>query len=582
MIHPRSSGGGHPGGLLGAVMGGPPPRTSPWLEVGGLILSALGDAQTGGDTDYLGSVLKMQNRMREREASAWELQERLRLAEFARQQEHAALESMNGDGPASNTGLPQPDSGPFSPVPAAYQQHPVENYIPPVVGQPGPDSGLFSPMPAAYLQPPGQNYIPPVVGQPGPESGLFSPMPQNPSPYMQLYNAYRLPGHVHHGHGQTGQRHMPAPPNLPGLLTIMRDATTEDDLMRMRAVLENMNGDGPASNTGLPQPDSGPFSPVPAAYQQHPVENYPPSIVRLPQPDSGLFSPMPAAYQQIPGQNYIPPAVEQPVPDGERLDESNRGTILDPFAHGLTMGSHDEIYGFLRGLSAVLAGGDFSEAYALGRDEMRANLAAYRERNPNAAFAGEMLGSVPMLFIPGGAIVRGASAAGRFTPVLRAAATSAAPAAARVAPALSAAARTAAPVTARFTPALDAAARTAAPVLSWSGPVLRSAAPGARSGAIQGFASGEGGFGERVANAGWGAAEGGATGAVGTMAANRITPLFSDRVRRTPFFRGAETVGQHAAEQALTHYANEIVRMLATPPNDVPHRSAMYSAQNRH
>lgn len=90
MMHPRSSGGGHPGGLLGAVMGGWPPRTSPWLEVGGLILSALGDAQTGGDTDYLGSVLKMQNRMREREASAWELQERLRLAEFARQQEHAA------------------------------------------------------------------------------------------------------------------------------------------------------------------------------------------------------------------------------------------------------------------------------------------------------------------------------------------------------------------------------------------------------------------------------------------------------------------------------------------------------------
>ena len=322
--------------------------------------------------------------------------------------------------------------------------------------------------------------------------------------------------------------------------------------MRMRAVLESMNGDGPASNTGLPQPDSG------------------------------LFSPMPAAYQQIPSENYIPPAVEQPGPDGERLDESNRGTILDPFAHGLAMGYHDEIYGFLAGLSAVLAGGDFSEAYALGRDEMRANLAAYRERNPNAAFAGEMLGSVPMLFIPGGAIVRGASAAGRLTPVLRAAATRAAPAAARVAPALSAAARTAAPVTARFTPALDAAARTAAPVLSWSGPVLRSAASGARSGAIQGFGSGEGGFGERVANAGWGAAEGGATGAVGTMAANRITPLFSDRVRRTPFFRGAETVGQHAAEQALTHYANEIVRMLATPPNDVPHRSAMYSAQNRH
>ncbi|MCG8446779.1 MAG: hypothetical protein MI753_13820, partial [Hyphomicrobiales bacterium] len=187
---------------------------------------------------------------------------------------HAVLENMNGDGPASNTGLPQPDSGPFSPVPAAYQQHPVENYIPPVVGQPGPDSGLFS------------------------------PVPQNPSPYMQLYNAYRLPGHVHHGHGQTGQRHMPAPPNLPGLLTIMRDATTEDDLMRMHAVLENMNGDGPASNTGLPQPDSGPFSPVPAAYQQHPVENYPPSIVRLPQPDSGPFSPVPAAYQQHPVENY--------------------------------------------------------------------------------------------------------------------------------------------------------------------------------------------------------------------------------------------------------------------------------------
>ena len=140
-------------------------------------------------------------------------------------------------------------------------------------------------------------------------------MPQNPSPYMQLYNAYRLPGHVHHGHGQTGQRHMPAPPNLPGLLTIMRDATTEDDLMRMRAVLESMNGDGPASNTGLPQPDGGPFSPVPAAYQQHPVENYPPSIVRLPQPDSGLFSPMPAAYQQIPSENYIPPVVGQPGPD---------------------------------------------------------------------------------------------------------------------------------------------------------------------------------------------------------------------------------------------------------------------------
>lgn len=147
MSYSQSGGRGHPGGLLGAVMNGQPvnaPRTSPWLEAGGLILSALGDAQTGGDTNYLGSALEMQNRMREREAQAWEMQQRLRFAELARQRDAAARGGGGGVyayTPVSGLNVaPAPPTPPVSPGSYHYKDNSRLGVPPgglPRAGQPG-------------------------------------------------------------------------------------------------------------------------------------------------------------------------------------------------------------------------------------------------------------------------------------------------------------------------------------------------------------------------------------------------------------------------------------------------------------
>lgn len=86
-----------------------------------------------------------------------------------------------------------------------------------------------------------------------------------------------------------------------------------------------------------------------------------------------------------------------------------RGSFLDAMGQGLSFGFGDEIAGAVSGAVDYLGGGSFQEGYAQTRDELRDNYAAYRERRPYTAMAGEFIGALPSAVVPGLNVARSAS-----------------------------------------------------------------------------------------------------------------------------------------------------------------------------
>tara|TARA_R100001594_G_C4046811_1_gene264264 strand:+ start:723 stop:3170 length:2448 start_codon:yes stop_codon:yes gene_type:complete len=76
----------------------------------------------------------------------------------------------------------------------------------------------------------------------------------------------------------------------------------------------------------------------------------------------------------------------------ETEDQSFGRGLLRTGLQGATFGFSDEAGGVLRGLGSAIKGEGFGKGYEAGRDEARQNLAAFRETNPMAAMAAEMVG----------------------------------------------------------------------------------------------------------------------------------------------------------------------------------------------
>ena len=200
---------------------------------------------------------------------------------------------------------------------------------------------------------------------------------------------------------------------------------------------------------------------------------------------------------------------------GDRFD---RGSIIDPLSQGLTMGYGDEILGTIMGGLTWAAGGGFDKGYNAITESARADLEAYRQRNPVTATAAEVVGAIPSALVPGGAAVRGASLGGKM---------------------------------------------------------LRGAAAGAGYGAVTGFGSGEGGVENRLESAGTGTAVGGTVGAaaplvgravssvVGRRAANRAAPTVeSVKTDATALYDTARKAGVAVKTPALQRASSIIKRRM--------------------
>jgi len=86
-----------------------------------------------------------------------------------------------------------------------------------------------------------------------------------------------------------------------------------------------------------------------------------------------------------------------------------RGSIVDPVLQGLTIGGSDELFGVAGGVGSVLGGGSFAEGYDKAAEDARADLDAYRQRNPVISTIAEIGGSIPTALIPVGGAVRAAT-----------------------------------------------------------------------------------------------------------------------------------------------------------------------------
>ena len=196
---------------------------------------------------------------------------------------------------------------------------------------------------------------------------------------------------------------------------------------------------------------------------------------------------------------FDPSADSQSTQDA--LDaRTQRGSIADPLIQGLTFGFGDEIAGGIGGLMSAAEGKGFGPGYEKVRDAKRADLAFYRERHPVASTAAEVIGALPTLAIPGGAVARGAGMG----------------------------------------------ARIAGGVIS-----------GAVAGGLQGAGSAEGGIGERAAGAGTGMVAGGILGGLAPVAVRGAQAAWRG-VRDTigAPIRGALNAEKEAARRIAT--ASEI------------------------
>ena len=103
------------------------------------------------------------------------------------------------------------------------------------------------------------------------------------------------------------------------------------------------------------------------------------------------------------------------IPDGHaQQQENSRGSFADPLLQGFTMGLYDEGAGAVSGALSWLGGGDFNEAYDERSRQLRDDYDAYKERRPWAALGAEALGAAPTMLVPGGAMMRATTTAGRI------------------------------------------------------------------------------------------------------------------------------------------------------------------------
>jgi len=90
------------------------------------------------------------------------------------------------------------------------------------------------------------------------------------------------------------------------------------------------------------------------------------------------------------------------------------GSFADSVAQGVSFGFNDELSGLIGGALYKMKGKGFGEGYDKARGLALRNLDSFRERNPNAAIAGEVLGALPTMAIPGMAPARAATFGGRL------------------------------------------------------------------------------------------------------------------------------------------------------------------------
>jgi hypothetical protein len=191
---------------------------------------------------------------------------------------------------------------------------------------------------------------------------------------------------------------------------------------------------------------------------------------------------------------------------GEMPEESGLGTAV---LQGLTFGFSEEIGGVV----SELTGGDY-DAYVANE---RAKYKIYKDANPLLAMGGEILGSLPTMFVPGGAVLKGTAAATRAARGGQAAQAAQAVRAAQ-------------------------AAKTAPGMLSTT---MRGAGQAAAEGALYGFGTGEGGVQQRLMSAG---SEGLLSGVAGGVTAP-LSRLYS---------MGRATKGMDQQQQAITELARRI------------------------
>ena len=164
---------------------------------------------------------------------------------------------------------------------------------------------------------------------------------------------------------------------------------------------------------------------------------------------------------------------------GEMPEESGFGTSV---LQGLTFGFSEEIGGIV----SELTGGDYDTYVA----KERAKYKIYKDANPLLAMGGEVLGSLPTLFVPGGAVLKGASATAKAAKAGQAMNALKAPAQA---------VRAANAAKQAQTIRAAQAAQTAPGLLSTT---MRGAGQAAAEGALYGFGTGEGGVQNRLISAG--------------------------------------------------------------------------------
>lgn len=189
---------------------------------------------------------------------------------------------------------------------------------------------------------------------------------------------------------------------------------------------------------------------------------------------------------------------------GEMPEESGIGTAV---LQGLTFGFSEEI----GGLIDEVTGGDY-DAYVANE---RAKYKIYKDANPLLALGGEILGSLPSMLVPGGAILKGSAAASKAAKATQVGTTVKAPV---------------------------AAAQAAPGMLGTS---LRGAGQAAAEGAVYGLGTGEGGLQSRIENA---ATEGLLSGAAGGVM-SPISKLYS---------MGRQMKGMDAQQEAISTLAKRI------------------------
>ena len=207
---------------------------------------------------------------------------------------------------------------------------------------------------------------------------------------------------------------------------------------------------------------------------------------------------------------------------GEMPEESGFGTAA---LQGLTFGFSEEIGGVI----SELTGGDYDTYVA----KERAKYKVYKDANPLLAMGGEILGSLPTLFVPGGAVLKGTAA------------TAKAAKAGQISSALKAPAQAVQAANAAKTSQAIRAAQTAKTAPGMLSTVMRGSGQAAAEGALYGFGTGEGGLQQRAISAGQ---EGLLSGLAGGVTAP-ISRLYS---------MGRATKGMDQQQQAISQLAKRI------------------------